>query len=253
MVSSATAWSAAVSSARELSSGQPERPADGDVDEPDVPFLRWLNDEEGADLRPLSQRRAFSRGDVIFNEGDPGEEVIVLRAGRAKVCARRGGREVILSVLDPGSLVGEISAIDGSRRSATVIALEPVEIDVIGLEEFSCFLLSHPRVPLELLRLLASRLRSLSTRQLEFGAASTLTRVCGTITRLAERYGTEVEGRIEIDAPLSQQEMASWSGMSREAFVKGLHQLRSLGWMAVEDHRIVLLDPGAISQRARLG
>ncbi len=177
---------------------------------------------------------------------------MVLRTGRAKVCARRAGHEVILSVLDPGSLLGELSAIDGSPRSATVIALEPVEIDVIDLEEFSEFLLGHPRVPTELLRLLSSRIRSLSTRQLEFGTAGTLTRACATIARLADRYGVEGDGRLTIDAPLSQQEMASWSGMSREALVKALHQLRSLGWMTVEDHTLVLLDLDAIRRRARL-
>lgn len=215
-------------------------------------FLRRLTEAEASALKLGSRRRLFSRGDVVFWEGDDAGEVMVLRAGRVKVCGRRSGREVIMSILDPGALLGEVSAVDGSPRSATVIALERVEIDAIPLERFHEFLETHPRVSADLLRLLVARLRQSSDRLLEFGTTDTLTRLCGTLARAAERYGRAVEERVEIAVPLNQQELAEWSGMSREAFVKGLHQLRSVGWLSVEERTIVLLDPAAIRDRARL-
>jgi CRP-like cAMP-binding protein len=227
-------------------------PADP-ADSVDATFLRWLVDAERADLERRSRGRFFSRGDVLFWEGDGGDDVMVVRSGRVKVCRRRGGREVILSVLDPGSILGELSAVDGSPRSATVVALEDVEVDTISVDNFREFLLAHPRVSSELLRLVAARLRLASTRQLEFGTTHTLTRLCGTIVGLAERYGRTEGERVEVTTPLNQQELAELSGMSREALVKGLHQLRSLGWLAIEDRTIVLLDPEAIRRRARHG
>jgi CRP-like cAMP-binding protein len=216
-------------------------------------FLASVSAAEAADLARLAEQRHFARGDVLFSEGDEGNEVVILHSGRVKVCGKRAGREVIFSVLDPGSILGELSAVDGSPRSATVIALEPTEVAVIGTEDFREYLLTHPRVSSELLRLVAERLRQTSFRQLEFGTTQTLTRLCGTLVELSDRYGHSVGANIEVTIPLSQQELAELSGMSREALVKGLHQLRSLGWLSVDDRTIMLHEVTAIRRRSLLG
>ncbi|MGD0808582.1 MAG: Crp/Fnr family transcriptional regulator [Acidimicrobiales bacterium] len=216
-------------------------------------FLASLSAAEATDLARSAERRHFSRGDILFSEGDEGNEVVVLHSGRIKVCGKRGDREVIFSVLDPGSILGELSAVDGSPRSATAIVLEPTEVAVISIEDFREYLLTHPRVSSELLRLVAERLRQASLRQLEFGTTPTLTRLCGTLMELSDRYGHSVGANVEVTLPLSQQELAELSGMSREALVKGLHQLRSLGWLSVDDRTIVLRDATAIRRRATLG
>jgi CRP/FNR family transcriptional regulator, cyclic AMP receptor protein len=220
---------------------------------PEGGFLSRLTPLEAADLADRARKRRFARGDVIFTEGEAGDEVVLLTSGRVKVCGRRSGREVIFSVLDAGAMLGELSAIDGSPRSATVIALEPTQVDAIGIDDFREFLLANPRVSTELLRLLAERLRQASLRQLEFGATQTLTRLCGSIVQMSDRYGHSVEGGVEVVMPLSQQELAGLSGMSREAIVKGLHQLRSLGWLSVDDRTLVVHDLAAIRRRAQTG
>ncbi|MGH9295687.1 MAG: helix-turn-helix domain-containing protein, partial [Acidimicrobiales bacterium] len=69
------------------------------------------------------------------------------------------------------------------------------------------------------------------------------------LVRLARRYGTRGDAGVEIVAPLSQRELAEWSGMSREAFVKALARLRALGWVSVEGHTIVLHDAAAVFRR----
>ena len=218
-------------------------PADGD-------FLRRLTDPEAKSLEDRSRRKSYARGAIIFRAGDPGGEAFVLRSGRVKVSARRRNREIILAVLDPGSLLGEVSAIDGGSRSATVVALEPVEVDVTSFDDFREFLDEHPRVAGELLQLVVARLRDASLRQVEFGTVDTLGRLCVSLTQLADRYGSPSGDHVEVDAPVNQQELAEWAGMSREAVVKGLRQLRSLGWLTVDGRALTLLDPQAIRRRA---
>lgn len=173
----------------------------------------------------------------------------MLASGRVKVSARRHGREVILAVLDPGSLLGEVSTLDGGPRSATVVALEPVEVDVADAADFRQFLADHPRVAGELLQLVVARLRDTSLRQVEFGTADTLGRICASLIQLADRYGRDRGDHVELDAPISQQELAGMAGMSREAAVKGLRQLRNLGWLSVDARVLVLLDPESIRRR----
>ena len=186
---------------------------------------------------------------MIFRAGEPGDDVLLLRVGRVKVSVRRRSREIILAVLDPGSLLGEVSAIDGGSRSATVAALEHVEVDVTSFADFRKFLDEHPRVAGELLQLVVARLRDTSLRQVEFGTVDTLGRLCMSLTQLAERYGRPLGDHIEVDAPINQQELAEWAGMSREAVVKGLRQLRSLGWLTVDGRALTLLNPPAIRRR----
>lgn len=214
-------------------------------------FLRRLTEDEAASLERVSQRRSFARGDTLFRQGDGGEEVFVIRSGRVKVCVRRGRREVILAVMDAGSLLGELSAVDGQPRSATAIALEDVQVDVTSQTDFDSLLEQHPRVATELLRLVARRLRDTSHRQLEFGTMDTLGRLCASLTELAARYGETAGEGTEISAPFHQGEIASWAGMSREAVVKGFRQLRTLGWLSIEGRTLVLHDPEAIARRAR--
>ena len=157
-------------------------------------FLRRLTEDEAASLERVSQRRSFARGDTLFRQGDGGEEVFVIRSGRVKVCVRWGRREVILAVMDAGSLLGELSAVDGQPRSATAIALEDVQVDVTSQTDFDALLEQHPRVATELLRLVARRLRDTSHRQLEFGTMDTLGRLCASLTELAARYGETAVG-----------------------------------------------------------
>jgi len=220
------------------------------ADSADGDFLRRLTDSEAKSLEARSRRKSYARGAIIFRAGDPGDDAFVLRKGRVKVSVRRRSREVILAVLDPGSLLGEVSAIDGGSRSATVVALEPVEVDVTSFADFHEFLEEHPRAAGELLQLVVARLRDASLRQVEFGTVDTLGRLCMSLTRLAERYGRPNGDHTEVDAPINQQELAEWAGMSREAVVKGLRQLRSLGWLTVDGRALTLLDAPAIRRRA---
>ncbi|MGA8297529.1 MAG: Crp/Fnr family transcriptional regulator [Acidimicrobiales bacterium] len=213
-------------------------------------FLDRLTAEEQARLAERSQRKSFDRGAVLFRQGEDGDDVLVLRSGRVKVSARRAGREVILAVFDAGALLGELGAVDGNVRSATVSALEDVEVDIISHDEFMSLLERHPRVATELLRLVAGRLRSTSLRQLEFGTMDALARLCASLSELATRYGTVRGDEIEIVTPFHQGELASWSGISREAVVKGFRQLRGLGWLSIEGRTLILRNPDAIRRRA---
>jgi CRP/FNR family transcriptional regulator, cyclic AMP receptor protein len=101
------------------------------------------------------------------------------------------------------------------------------------------------------LRSLAGRLRNTSQRQLEFGTADALGRVCGRLVEMMARYGRGAAGAV-ITAPLSQSEIAGWSGLSREAVVKTLAALRALGWIEMNGRTITVLDPVALKARASI-
>jgi len=161
------------------------------------------------------------------------------------------GKEVVLAIRGPGDLVGELSAIDGEPRSATATALEPVDVLVLAAGDFRAFLERNPRVALLLVAMLARRLRDADRKRVEFTAQDSTGRVAARVVELSERFGDEVEQGLRIDLPISQEELAGWTGCSRDSVVKALHAMRELGWIETERRRITVLDVEALRRRAR--
>ncbi len=219
--------------------GEPTDPTD-----PARDFLELLEPEVRDALFAAGHRRRFAKGTALFIEGDHAHEALVIVAGLVKATIPAlNGREIILNVLGPGALIGEVTALDGGKRSATITSLTELEVLVVEAGAFKRFLLDHPEVLHDLTLVLAARLRYGDRRQLEFGTGDSLQRLCARLVELAERYGTtDDDGVVEVISPLNQSELASWSGLSREAVVKSLRILRDLGWIESRGRTIALLD-----------
>jgi CRP-like cAMP-binding protein len=204
-----------------------------------------------AEFEQLGCRRGYPAGSTVFFEDDPGHEVLVLLAGAVKVSVGSAeGREIVLDVFEPPVFLGELSVLDGGRRSATVTALAPVEVLAVGGDAFNRFLDDHPEALRALLVQVIGRLRKRVRHQLEFGAGDALGRVCARLAELADRYG-RVEGTSTLlQPPVSQAGLASWTGLSREAVVKALRALRQLGWVDTQGRVMVIRELEAVRMRA---
>jgi len=202
-------------------------------------------------LRAEGRSRRFRTGATLFHEGDHSDWIGLVAKGRVKVsCFGADGRERLVAVVGPGELLGELSAIDGEPRSATATALEPLDVSVLTADEFVDLLEKNPSATLGILRSIIGRLRESDKRRVEFGALDTVGRVARLIVELAERYGDDSDGVINIRLPLSQEELAGWAGASREAVVKALRQLRGRGWIETARREIRVLDLPALARRS---
>lgn len=211
-------------------------------------FLGRLRADDAQALMDRSRRRRLPAGSLLFLEGDDAHTVLFLLEGQVKILiTSSAGREVVLDVLGPGEIIGELSAIDGLPRSATATALSPVEIATVRTSDFHAMLEARSSIAPQLLLLIADRLRSTSRRQFELASSDALARVCGRLAHLA------TDGRAELRVPMSQSDLAAWAGLSREAVVKALRTLRTLGWIESRNRDIVLLDVEAIRLRAEPG
>jgi CRP-like cAMP-binding protein len=217
----------------------------------DEGYLASLTEAERAELEAIGRRRDFPAGQILFTEGDEGHEVLVLLGGQVKVLTTSpAGRDVILDVMDEDALLGELSAIDGHRRSATAVALTPVHVLCVPTDNFLEFLERHGPAATSLLRIVAARLRRSSQRQLEFGTSDALGRLCTCLLTMLDRYGTGDDEPRRVTMPLAQHEIAAMTGLSREAVVKGLRALRSLDWIDTQAREVVILDEEALRSRA---
>ncbi|MGH2746434.1 MAG: Crp/Fnr family transcriptional regulator [Actinomycetota bacterium] len=214
-------------------------------------FIASLSREELDDLKGRGRTRTWPRGANLFVEGDRSEHVALITSGRVKVSYyTEDGREIVLALREPGDLLGDQSGLDGGPRGASASALESVQALVIQADDFKAFLEEHPRVALLLLKMLSLRLRDADRKRIEFGAYDSVGRVARRLVELAERFGETSQEGIRITAPLSQQELAAWTGSSREAVSKALQTLRERGWIETHRRGITVVDLDALSRRA---
>ncbi|WP_062357596.1 Crp/Fnr family transcriptional regulator [Herbidospora yilanensis] len=209
-----------------------------------------LTPEEQIDLRARGRTRTWARGEIVFTQGDPSTWVLLVLSGKVKIsAATESGTDVVLAVRGPGAVVGEMASIDGQPRSATVTAVEPVE--GLAIRDFAGFLREHGRVAVLIMRTVTERLRDADRKRVEYGVLDTADRVANRLVELAERYGEQVPGGVSLELPLSQDELASWVGSSREAVNKALRGLRDRGLIETGRRRVLINDMDGLRRRAR--
>lgn len=217
-------------------------------------FLVQLNRHEQAGLLAVSQERMFAKGETVFDVGDPGTRIYVLRRGRVKIHEISScGRAVILWFCLPGELFGLAEVAQGSGREVRAEACEDSAVLVTTRESFQAFLATHPRVAWLGIQAMASRLRGLGHMLLDLVADDVPTRLGKLLLRLLPRYGERVDNGIRLCLHLTHQEIADMLGTTRQTVSSELAAMRRRGLLRIDRHRIVVvrkdLLAGAAAQR----
>jgi CRP-like cAMP-binding protein len=205
-----------------------------------------LDDAASQALATLGRRRHCGTGTTLFLEGEIGGSVIIVHAGRIKVFATSlNGIERVLAVRGPGDVLGDLSAIDRSPRSASGITIERAEVQIVSGDDFRTYLSENHGAALALLRVVTDRVRDSDRLRVEFGALDTTARVASRLVELAHTYGESDDGSIRLAVPLTQDDLAGWVAASREAVARALASLRNQGLIETARREVTILDlPG---------
>ena len=194
-------------------------------------------------LASLAVRKTFKTRDVVLRKGDPAQQIYIIAKGRLKTITAGGeGRQAALSIMGPGEVFGEVAALDGQPRSATITALEPCELLIIQRNDFFYFLERNPKAAIKLLEVLAGRLRRLSERVEDSTFLEIPGRLAKQLLRLGRQYGTTSPQGTRIELKLSQQELGDLVGATRESVNKQLRAWEGEGLIEKNDGRLVLKD-----------
>jgi CRP/FNR family cyclic AMP-dependent transcriptional regulator len=214
-------------------------------------FLSLLDEGDRATLEDAAMRRSYARGTILLHDGDDPASVFLLLEGRVKVTVSGAdGREVVLAFKGPGDLLGDMAAIDGEKRCATVAAIEPIAALAFAGSDFRRLLDTRPGIATALLSVLTARVRDADNGRADLDSHGVLGRVACRLLELCDRYGATGEGGVEITLPLTQEELAGWTGASREAVNKALTTFRGLGWVTTQRRELVVTDVEALRRYA---
>jgi CRP/FNR family cyclic AMP-dependent transcriptional regulator len=192
-----------------------------------------------AELEALSEGAAvktFQKHAVIVSEGDETDSLYVILSGRVKVfVADESGKEVVLGTQGPGDYFGEM-VLDGGPRSASVMTTEPLRCLVVSKRAFRDFLHSQPDFAIRLIEKLIRRSRLLTASVKSLA----LMDVYGRVARLLLDLAEDEDGALIVRDRLTQQDIASRVGASREMVSKILNDLSQGGYISVSQKRITL-------------
>jgi CRP/FNR family cyclic AMP-dependent transcriptional regulator len=216
----------------------------------ETPFLGQLGSSDAEALMQLVKRRSVPRSQLILRAGAAGDDVVVVLEGHVKLVAYGADRrEVVLAIRGPGELIGEMAALAGQRRTATVVAVDDVQVGYLTADELRGFLVAHPDVALVLIRMLVRRLSEADRDRVDLATQDSVGMVSKRLVELATEHGKRVHEGTLIEFSLTQDELASWTGATRETVSRALRLMRRVGWIATDHRSITVLDLPALRER----
>lgn len=196
-------------------------------------------------LATLSVQRRFAKGELVFAQGDTGDALYAVVAGRIRISATAAsGREIFLNIMEPGDTFGEIAVVDGLPRTAAATAIDPAMLLAICRPQFLQLLEREPTLAVHLLKLFCDRIRWTSELFEESACMTAPARLAKRLLVLANLHGRRNTDGLELQ--ISQTDLAHFLGISRQIVNQYLQDWRRRGWVDLSRARLTLCDPDAL-------
>jgi CRP/FNR family cyclic AMP-dependent transcriptional regulator len=208
---------------------------------PSNTFWALLPTAERAKLRAAGTVRSYAAGDILCQQGDRLRHVVVLLAGRVEIETQgRLSKPLLMTRRGPGDIIGELAAVDGSPRSATVRAMDDLVALVVPEQRFVLLCRNAPVLTWTVLRAVVRRFRELGVQRTDLVGSTIAARVVSALNDLATQHGADA-GRVTLLC--TQHELAAMIGGSRESVVRALRRLRVERIISTARGRIVIDEP----------
>ncbi|MEW6680922.1 MAG: Crp/Fnr family transcriptional regulator, partial [bacterium] len=217
-----------------------------------VPIFSSLPPRDLEELGKIANFKTYKKNNLLFLKDDLGVHLFIVKRGSVKVIVEHeDGREIILSILYPGDIFGEMSLLDGKPRSATVVAKEDCEVLTITRNKFLSFLKEHPNVSIKILENLSLKLRRTDNQIKILTILSADERVAHFLLDLLEEYGVKRKDGILLDIKLIHQDIADMCGIRRETSNRVLSRFIKAGLIKREGKKIVITNRDGLYEKIK--
>jgi CRP-like cAMP-binding protein len=216
-----------------------------------IAMFRRVSPDDRQHILHVSELKRFSRGDLIFREGDAADTFLAIVEGRVKVYKTApNGREVILEIFGAGDPLGAVAVYENRDLPASALALEDTECVAIRRHDFFLLLEHHPAMVRALLSGLTLRLAELTRRLAEMTAGRVEARFARLFLKLAEQIGKRDRGGVFVAMPLTRQELADLTGTTIETAIRTMSRWQKEDVVRTEKDGFIIANRGALEAAA---
>jgi len=207
-----------------------------------IPFFASLSDQDREGLSKLLRRVTLEKQQVLFRQGDEGTALYIILDGQIRISVSRRTETVTLAILGPGEFLGEMSLLDGQPHSADATAIGDVWLYCLHRDDFLAFLQHNYTAVHAILYSLSLRLRKTDQQLADMCFLNLSTRLAKKLVEMAESQCPEQTHPEPCPLMISQRELASMLGVTRESINKGLKELRNKGYLSTSRQTITIKD-----------
>lgn len=216
-----------------------------------VPLFASLREREWEDVANLLNGICFPRDAYVFFEGDPPDYLYIVWMGRIKLVRHSpDGRDVVLDVLGPGRMMGELAVFEGAPYSQTAQTMEESALITIARTDFLYLLERYPSVALAVINELGRRLRVANDLVQSLAVDRVDRRIARALLRLSLYNSVRTEEGIMIQMRLTRQDLADMTGTTVETAIRVMSRFRKEGWITTQRGRVIIKQPEALSRIA---
>lgn len=207
------------------------------------PIFAQLNDHFLQEISEIVMEKKFKKSTIIFMEGEKGEAVFFIKAGKIKISKLSiDGRELILNIYGIGDVFAEVTLFNDVNYPATAEAIEDATVWMILNEKMEEKVRKNSELGLEYIKILSKRLFDSQEKLKHMALNDTHVRTAQVLIKLAQEHGKEKNGIIEFQIPISRQELANIIGTARETVSRALSQLKKDNVIEIKGKSISIKD-----------
>ena len=212
-----------------------------------VPIFSGLTESELGYLTQRTVPRHYSAGEMVFGEGECCSGLYVVESGSVRIYkSSPNGREQVLSIDGPGGSIAELPLFDGGNYPASATAIDDVTLLFVSKQDFQALCLSHPQVPLKVLKVVGARLRRLVGIIEQLSFTTVRHRLASCLLRLAQKSGKRSAEGVEVTLPVTNQELAAQIGTVRELVSRNLSRLQAEGTLKIDGRNVLICNLKAL-------
>lgn len=207
-----------------------------------IDILSAMSDIDMSHMEGITQMTTAPKYSPIYLPGDPANSIYLLKRGRVRISKlSEEGKQMTLSILEPGNIFGEYALIDDSNHQTIAEAMLDTMLCVVQKEDFEAFLKEHPEVNLKVTKWIGQRLHNIENKVEDLVFKSAEQRLEELLVKLSEEYPQPVGDGVQIDLTLTHQDMGELTNIARPTVTDLLKRLESKGKIRVNKRKITVL------------
>ncbi|MBI5582359.1 MAG: Crp/Fnr family transcriptional regulator [Deltaproteobacteria bacterium] len=200
-----------------------------------------LKAEEMLALAQVALRKSYKKGQVVFSQGDPANQMFLLKAGRVKLVKFTAeGNEITLDIRKAGDFLGESMLIEDADYPLTALCLEDTMTCGFDKATFEKLILENSNIGLQVIKNLSNRIAWLTERVGSFSLTNLEDRLFQVLTQVAQEHGAKSSRGFSIQFPLTHEELGFLVGAHRVSITKALKTLKEAGRILQEGRTLIL-------------